>query len=79
MPPKPPNSSAPPPIRYEATLRHLSKCLTEYKDEAAKFRAAHSSESAKQRYQAALRRMLEALIQNTEEVLKLAPQLKRPN
>lgn len=79
MAPKAPDSNAPSPIRYDATLRHLRKRLIRYEEEAANLTAAQAPESQTQRYQSALRGLLEALIEHAEEVVKLGPQLKRPN
>jgi len=79
MAPKTPDSSAPSPIRYDATLRHLRKRLIRYEEEAANFRVGQRTESETQRYQATLRGVLEAHIEHAEEVVKLGPQLKRPN
>jgi hypothetical protein len=76
---KAPDSNAPSPIRNDATLRHLRKRLIQHEEEAANFRVGQRTESETQRYQATLRGVLEALIEHAEEVVKLGPQLKRPN
>jgi hypothetical protein len=74
-----PVSSAPDlTVRYDATLRHLRKCIAEHEAEATNFTRG-ATEAQTQRYQATLRRVLEALIQHANEVAKLEPQLKRPN
>jgi len=83
MPRKPRNSnriSPPPePIRFDLTFRNLRERLSRYEKEAAKFKRGQFTESETQRYQAELRRLLEAVIQHAEEVAKLGPQLNRPN
>jgi hypothetical protein len=80
---KPPNSNGPAtppePIRYDLTFRNLRQRLSRYEKEAANFRRGQFTGSETQRYQAELRRLLEAVIQHAEEVVKLGPQLKRPN
>lgn len=80
---KPPNSdrpaTPPEPIRYDLTFRNLRQSLSRYKTEAANFRQGQFTESETRRYQAELRKLLEAVIQHAEEVVKLGPQLKRPN
>jgi hypothetical protein len=83
MPRKPRNSirlSTPPePIRFDLTFRNLRERLSRYEKEAANFRRGQFTESETQRYLAELRRLLEAAIRHAEEVVKLGPQLKRPN
>lgn len=83
MPRKPVNSvrlSTPPePIRFDLTIRNLRERLSRYEKEAADFRRGQFTETETQRYEAELRKLLEALIEHAEEVAKLGPQLKRPN
>jgi hypothetical protein len=79
MPHKALNSDTDLVIRYDATLQHLRRCMADYEKEAANLTAAKSTELQTQRYQTALRGMLEALIEHAREIAKLEPQLKRPN
>ena len=80
---KVPNSNSPAtppqPIRFDITFRTLRERLFQYEKEAASFREGQFTESETQRYQAALRGLLQALIQHADEVAKLRPQLERPN
>jgi hypothetical protein len=66
-------------VRFDATLRHLRKRQDNFEAEAAEFAASQPSELGTQKYQAALRELIEALIQHAVEVAKLRPELKRPN
>ena len=79
MPHKALNSDTDLTIRYDATLQQLRRRMTEYEKEAANLTAAQSTELQTQRYQTALRGMLEALIEHAREIAKLAPQFKRRN
>jgi hypothetical protein len=66
-------------VRFDATLRHLQKRQADFDAAVAEFAASQPSELRTQKYQAALRELLEALIQHAEEVAKLRTQLKRAN